>query len=216
MKTSTIISVLTITMALSVQTLKADDSRYIEAMQKSIQSVYKAQSIEELQSSVNALERIAGAEKTKWEPYYYVSFGYIMMANREQDSNKKDAYLDQASASIEKALALNSNESEIVALVGFIHMLRITVDPVTRGPQYSGLAMQSFGKASTLNPENPRALALTAQMQFGTAKFFGSSTTDACSTTKTAIEKFASYKSDNPLSPQWGNEMVQSLKKECN
>jgi len=216
MKTSTIISVLTAALLLSVQSLKADDNRYLEAMQKSIKSVYKAESIEELQNSVNALERIAGAEKTKWEPYYYISFGYIRMANLEQESIKKDAYLDQANSSIEKAVALNSNESEIVALVGFIHMIRITVDPATRGPQYSGLAMQTFGKASTLNPENPRALALMAQMQFGTAKFFGSSTADACNTTKTAIEKFASYKSDNPLSPQWGNEMIQSLKKECN
>ena len=63
-----------------------------------------AKSIGELQNSVNTLERIAATEKIKWEPYYYVSFGYIMMANREQEAAKKDVYLDQANASIEKAI----------------------------------------------------------------------------------------------------------------
>ena len=89
-------------------------------------------------------------------------------------------------------------------------MMRVTVDPATRGPQYSGLAMQTFGKASAINPENPRALALMAQMQYGTAKFFGSPTTEACSTLNAALEKFDSYKSENPLSPQWGREMSWS------
>jgi len=216
MKTLNIIPILIGALLLLVHSLLANDERYMEAMQKNIQAVYTASSMEDLQNSVNTLERIAAAEKTKWEPYYYASFGYIMMANREQEGGKKDIYLDQAIAAIEKAKAINANESEIVALEGFAHMIRVTVDPATRGPQYAGLAMQTFGKASTLNPENPRALALLAQMQYGTAKFFGSPTTEACGTLITALEKFDTYKSENPLSPQWGREMALGLKKECN
>jgi hypothetical protein len=194
----------------------ADDTRYLEAMQKSIESVYKAKSVTELQSTVNTLERIAVAEKVKWEPYYYTSFAYIRMSNFEQENAKKDLYLDQANTSIEKAASINANESEIVALVGFIHMMRVAVDPAARGAQYSGMAMQAFGKATALNPENPRALALTAQMQYGTAKFFGSPSTEACNTLNNALQKFDSYRSDNPLAPQWGREMALGLKKECN
>lgn len=196
--------------------VNANDTRYVEAMQKSIQSVYQAKSIDELQNAVNSLERIASAEKVKWEPYYYMSFAFILMANQEQEPARKDTYLDQANAAIEKASAINANESEIVALVGFIHMIRVTVDPASRGAQYSGLAMQAFGKATALNPENPRALALTAQMQHGTAKFFGSPVTEACSTLNVALQKFDTYKSDNPLAPQWGREMAMGLKKVCN
>jgi hypothetical protein len=216
MKTSITILISTVLVLSFVTALNADDSRYLEAMQKNIQSVYKAQSIVDLQNAINNLDRIASAEKVKWEPYYYASFAYVMMANIEQESAKKDAYLDLANMSIEKALTINSGESEIVAMVGFIHMMRVNIDPATRGAQYAGLAMQTFGKASTLNPENPRALTLMAQMQFGTAKFFGSPTTEACGTLKVALEKFESYKSDNPLSPQWGREMANGLKKECN
>lgn len=216
MKTTNLLLSMAVLLFVIAGNVNANDTRYIEAMQKSILTVYKAKSIEELQTAVNSLERIASAEKVKWEPYYYMSFAYIMMANREQEAPKKDSYLDQANTAIEKASAINSNESEIVALVGFIHMMRVTVDPAGRGAQYSGLAMQAFGKATALNPENPRALTLTAQMQYGTAKFFGSPATEACATLNAALQKFDTYKSDNPLTPQWGREMAEGLKKECN
>jgi hypothetical protein len=216
MKTTKLLFLTAVLSLMATTAINADDTRYLEAMQKSIQSVYTAKSVAELQSAVNTLERIAAAEKVKWEPYYYTSFAYIRMSNFEQESAKKDMHLDQANASIEKAAAIDANESEIVALVGFIHMMRVAVDPAARGAQYSSMAMQAFGKATSLNPENPRALALMAQMQYGTAKFFGSPATEACGTLDTALQKFDSYKSDNPLAPQWGREMALGLKKECN
>ena len=69
MKTRTIILIVS---ALSIYTSNAlgNDNQYAEAMAKNIQTVYSSQSITELQGAVNALERIASAEKTKWEPYY--------------------------------------------------------------------------------------------------------------------------------------------------
>jgi hypothetical protein len=66
-----------------------------------------------------------------------------------------------------------------------------------------------------LNPENPRALALLAQMQFGTARFFGSSTIEACGTNTKALEKFEKFKSDNALAPQWGRGMAEEMRDEC-
>lgn len=193
----------------------ASDGKYIEAMTKNIELVYKAQTIEELQNIVNTFDRIANAEKTKWEPFYYSAFGNVMMANLEKDAARKDGYLDLALAANEKAKAIDANESEIIAMEGFINMIRLTVDPATRGQQYSMLSMQAFSKAVGLNPENPRALSLMAQMQFGTAKFFGTPPTEACSTTAKAIEKFATYKSDNPLAPRWGRQMTEELSKNC-
>jgi hypothetical protein len=138
-----------------------------------------------------------------------------MQATREQEVGKKDQYLDLAASQLDKAKAVKENESEIVALEGFIHMIRVTVDPATRGQKYSSLAFQSFGKAIGLNPENPRALVFMAQMQYGTAQFFKSSTEEACATLAQAIEKFASFKTDNPLAPQWGIGMANGMKGQC-
>lgn len=214
MKTINIIPLALLALALLAFKSAAND-RYTESMQKNIQVVYTAKTIDELQTAVNAFERIADAEKTKWEPFYYAGFGYVMMASREKEIQKKDAYLDLALKAINKAKTITSTESEIVALEGFVHMIRVTVDPASRGQQYSGLAMQNFGKAIGLNPENPRALSLMAQMQYGTAQFFGASTAEACGTLNKALEKFETYKPANPLAPVWGKQIAEGMKAQC-
>lgn len=193
----------------------ANDDRYAAAMKKHIQAVYQAKTMEEYLQAVNAFDRIGATEKTKWEPLYYSAFGNIMMANQEKEAAKKDAYLDLAMVAIGKAKAIAPQESEVIALEGFAHMIRVTVDPASRGPQVAPLAMQTLGKASALNPENPRAVVLSAQMQHGTAKFFGSSTTEACALATQALEKFNTFTSDNPLAPQWGRGMAEQLKAQC-
>lgn len=193
----------------------ANDPKYVEAMKKNIDAIYKAQTIEELQQSVNAFQRIADAEKTKWEPSYYAAFGNILMATKATDGAKKDLYLDMAMESIKRCKTILPDDSEVVALEGFAYMIRVTVDPASRGQQFAGLAMQTFGRAVSLNPENPRALSLLAQMQYGTAQFFGSSTAEACATLDKSLAKFESYKSENPLAPVWGKQVAEGLKTQC-
>lgn len=214
MKHVNIIPLLIAALACLAVIASAND-RYTEAMQKNIEVVYTAKSVEEIQAAVNAFERIGDAEKSKWEPFYYASYGYLMIALRVNEPAAKDKQLDLALETLKKASAVNSAESEIVALEGFIHMIRVTIDPASRGQQYSGLAMQTFGKAIGMNPENPRALALMAQMQYGTAQFFGSPTTEACGTLNKALEKFETYKSTNPLAPVWGKSMAEGMKAQC-
>jgi hypothetical protein len=197
------------------QLVFANDGKYEQAMKSNIDAIYKAQTIEGLQSSTNAFERIAIAEPQKWEPNYYAAFGYIMIGNKEKDPSKKDQHLDRALSFIEKAKAIVPAESEVIALEGFVHMLRITIDPPSRGQKYAPMAMQTFGKAISTNPENPRALSLLAQMQYGSAQFFGGSTTEACATLTKALEKFDTFKSENTLAPTWGKGMAEGLKSQC-
>lgn len=207
-------AIFAIILTLIVTTLSAQD-KYRETMLKNIDAAYKAKTVAEHQASANAFERIAAAEKTKWEPYYYAAFSHVMMANSETDNAKKDTYLDLATKSLDQAKAIKANDSEITALEGFVHMMRVTIDPATRGQEYSGKAFRSFSTAVALNPENPRALALLAQMQFGTAQFFGSSTSEACSTAEKSLQKFETYKAEDALSPQWGKQIAEGLKATC-
>lgn len=197
-----------------VSTLTAQD-KYTENMLKNIQAGYQAQTVAEHQVAANAFERIAAAEKTKWEPFYYAGYNYVMMANVETDASKKDAYLDLAARNIDQAKAIKANDSEIIALEGFVHMIRVTVDPQTRGQEYSGKAFRSFSTAVSLNGENPRALMLMGQMQYGTAQFFGTPTTDACGTIQKSVEKFESFKADSLIAPQWGKAFAEKLKENC-
>jgi hypothetical protein len=201
--------------ALILLTLFMFTDKYSEQMIKNIEVVYNNSSIEDIQKSVNTFDRIGSAEKTKWEPYYYASFGYIMMAVREQDATKKDALLDLAATAIDKATAIKANESEIVTLEGFIHMIRVSVDPASRGQKYSTLAMQSYGKALGINPQNPRALALMAQLQFGTARFFKQEPVEACQTATKALALFDSKPFELAIAPSWGRGMTEELVKGC-
>src|SRR5690349_2396461 len=102
MKTLNILPVLLAALILAlVSSASANDGKYEAAMKKNIQAVYQAKTVDEYQQAVNSFDRIALAEKTKWEPHYYSAFGCIMMATQEKDGAKKDAYLDQAVAAID-------------------------------------------------------------------------------------------------------------------
>jgi len=188
--------------------------KYTEQMTRSINAIYNAQTPVEFQEAINTFERIGSAEKTKWEPFYYASFGYVLLATEAELSNR-DAILDQATSALNKASAIRPNDSEIIALEGFITMIRLTADPATRGPQYSMQAMQSFGKAVALDSNNPRALALMAQMQLGTAQFFKQEPTEACATARKALELFSSATPTDPLAPAWGKSMTEGLLVNC-
>ncbi len=216
MKTLTIIPLLIAALLFTVvRTALANDDKFVAAMKKNIASLYEAKTLSEYQEVINTLQRIAAAEKDRWEPHYYMGFGYVMMANLETAGTLKDQQLDRALGAIATAQETQANNSEIIALEGFVHMMRVAIDPASRGPRYSGLAMETFGKALHVNPDNPRALALMAQMQYGTAQFFGSSTAEACATLQKALENFNKQRSDNPLAPQWGSGMAEAMKGQC-
>lgn len=209
-------STLTLTLiVLCISSLFANDDKFKAAMLKNIHLVYTADSVSQYQQAANGLERIAQAEPTRWEPLYYTAFAYILMSNKETDKAKRDLYLDQAVAAISKAKALVHDESEVMALEGFAYMMRIPIDPASRGMMFAPKAMQAFERAVALNGSNPRALALKAQMEFGTAQFFKSGTEASCALNARALELFATHVPKDELSPAWGKDMAEGLAKNC-
>ena len=163
---------------------------YIEAMAEGMTMLENAQSHEDLVAAANQFERIAEAETNKWHPSYYASFAMTMVAANQKDPAQIDSNLDAAQRFIDKASSVSENNAEILALQGFIYMLRIGVDPGTRGQQYSGMSVTFLQKAKAIEPENPRVLHLLAQLSFGTSMFFGSDTSEACNMNDIALERF--------------------------
>ncbi|MDW3191564.1 MAG: tetratricopeptide repeat protein [Cytophagales bacterium] len=178
-----------------------------KAMGTNVPLVFSSNTPADLTPVINKLNRIGAAEKDRWEPHYYVAFGYLRMSQMMQEAAEKDKYLDLALQSVEQAESILPNDSELEAMRGFIIMIQLTVDPGTRGMTHSPLAMASFQKAVALNPENPRAHYLLGQMQFGTAQFMGGDTSEACASIAKAIELFDQQEaSDNPFAPTWGKQ----------
>ncbi len=205
---------LSLTMVALIFTASAND-KYEKAMLKNISLVYEANTVDDHQQAINNLTRISNVEKNKWEPYYYITYSYIIMSFMEQDASKKDSYIDLAQAALDKGLAIAPEESELVTLQGFTHTARLNVDPMNRGAQYSGMATKVLRQAIKLNPENPRALLLMGQMMYGTAQFMGGSTTEACAMIEKSLDKFETAKPSHALSPKWGKGQATNALKQC-
>lgn len=190
-------------------------NQYEAAMQAAIEKLFAAQSPEELQAVANTFERIGQKETDKWHPRYYGALTHIMLSFQLQDNTAKDRQLDLAQELVEAGQELSPENSELTALEGFILMLRIPIDPATRGPQYSGMSMGALQKAIALDPENPRAQMFLADMQFGTARFFGSDNSEGCATLQKALALFESNEPASALAPAWGKEWAEQNSKQC-
>ena len=208
---------LIIFIGLLVSSMVLANGQFEKAMGKNIPAVFSSNDAESLQVAINQLNRIGEAEGNRWEPYYYVAFGYVRMSGMYETAEEKDKYLDLAMEAVEKGETIKPNDSEIEALKGYVNMIKLTVDPASRGMTYSGLAFNSFNKAVQLDPNNPRAHYLLGRMQYGTAQFMGGDGKEACGSLSKAQELFSQADdSSNSISPSWGKGATdEAIKQIC-
>lgn len=193
----------------------AQNKKYMQTMSSSIPGIFQAETIDAFDPLANKFDRIGQAEGDQWEPYYYASLSYVFKAFRMEDLQSKDAVLDQAMTTLQKSAAISENNAEIVALQGFINMIKIGVDPGTRGQTLSPKVMADFGKALKLDPENPRANLFMGQMLYGTAQFFGTGVNDACALVDKSLALFDAQSSNPGIAPSWGQPSAMQYKEQC-
>jgi tetratricopeptide (TPR) repeat protein len=210
-KITILIALLVLGFALHAQNQEA----YMKAMMTGLQSMSKERTVENLQASASQFERIAANASGQWHPHYYAALNYLNLSMQVKGISTKDQYSDKAKSFVEKAKELAPNNSEVAALEGFLYMTQLAADPDTRGQMLSPKAMQTFGAALTLNPKNPRAMALMAQMQYGMAQFFNSPTTNACGMNAQSIAVFEAEEKGKSFDPTWGIELAQQMKGKC-
>ena len=190
---------------------------YEDAMENTLTEMREVRAIPELQAVANKFERIGEAEKSKWLPYYYSAYCYVMMTTQDENIANWDGYLDRADEILDQTIKLKKPDmAEVLALRGFLNMMRITVDPAVRGQEYSMKSAAYLQQAHMINEQNPRVNLMMGQMQFGTAQFFGSGTADACqkfADTKLMFEKEESEKLG--ILPSWGKYQLESMLRQC-
>jgi tetratricopeptide (TPR) repeat protein len=208
--------VLVLLVSCGVATAMEMPSKYIEMMEKTITALFEAKDLDDYRAVANTFERIGQAEPDKWHPHYYLSLTHIFMSFQEGTATQKDGFLDEARSALQIAhTRFGDDHSELIALGGFIEMISISIDPASRGPQNSGVAFKMLNKAIELNPQNPRAHYLLASMQIGTAQFFGSDISEACSNLQKAVDLYETEQREYPLDPAWGKEWAVDRKAEC-
>lgn len=201
---------LTSGMALAAQ---AQSEQYQDAMKQQVgmldsSSTYSSTGMQQL---ANTFERIAEAEKTQWLPYYYAAYCRVNETYMVKDKGKVDELADKATLNLEKAMALKGKDSEISCILSMIASSRIAVDPMTRGAKYGPESGTHLAEAKQLNPENPRVYMLEGQSLLYTPEAFGGSKTKAKETFDLCLKKYAAFKPESAIAPNWGEAYVKEL-----
>ena len=196
-------TILTAAILMILGTAMAQQANFESAMKETLTLFDSAKTANDIQAVASRFERIATTESSKWEPFYYHAFAYINLSFREKDGDKKDALLDIAQKSIDKALEVNGDKSELYALQGFLYQGRIQVSSM-RGMTYSQKASDILEKAVKENPKNPRALFLLGQNIYYTPKMFGGGSQNALPKFQEAKALFDSENGKTGINPKWG------------
>ncbi|NIG51955.1 hypothetical protein [Chitinophaga sp. Cy-1792] len=191
----------------------AQSAQYQDAMTKNISDLDSTSTFKPdvLQQKANVFERIANAEKTQWQPYYYAAYCNIMSALMQQDKSKVDAMADQAETDLTLADQLSPKNSEISCIKSLIATARLTVNPMDRAQKYGPMAAQLLEEGKTFNPENPRVYLLQGQSLIYTPEQFGGSKEGGKKLLELALQKYSSFKPATTLDPTWGEGYAKGL-----
>lgn len=185
-----------------------------QAMGQALGQLGSARNADDLQAASHSFQRISNAADDNYLPGYYGALALVHRSFALTDANQRDASLNEADKLIASLRQAHPQNDEVEVLYGYALMARMVIDPQTRGQQYSPQVMQSFGKAMSMNPQNPRAAAMMARMELGTSQFFGSPKDKACGLAHHALELYASEK-DRGFEPAWGREQAQEVVTAC-
>jgi tetratricopeptide (TPR) repeat protein len=196
--------------------LFAQDDKYIKAMEPKVAMLDSNNSADSWKELANSFERIAEAEKTKWEPYYYAAFAVVMAGNMSlpqdgsfgDNSAVTDPLADRAEKLINKADELNKNNSEIYCVKKMISSFRMMGNVMSRFQTDGAKASEALEKAKALNANNPRVYILEGQDKFYTPEQFGGSKEEAKKLFEKANSIFTSSKPATSTEPQWGRGQV--------
>ena len=191
----------------------AQNDKYMSAMVPKVAAVDTTVSSTGWLELGNSFERIAESEKTQWLPYYYAALcnvmnGYMLSNAPAGGTAQSDQIADKAEVLLNKAEAMEKENSDIYCIKKMIATLRMMVDPQTRYQTYGATAAEALAKAKTLNPKNPRVYFLEGQDKFFTPEQFGGSKTEAKALFEESLILYASGKPASPIDPQWGKRQV--------
>lgn len=202
--------------SLTITAAFGQNEKFVKAMEPKVAMLDSNNTIESWKDLANSFERIANAEKTQWEPYYYAAYCTVMAGNfsMPQDgsfgdnSAISDPMADKAEGFINKAAELSKDNSEIYCVMKMVYSLRMMGNPMARYMTDGTKAAEALAKAKSLNANNPRVYILEAQDKFYTPEQYGGSKEEAKLLFEKASDIFKTTPPANTIEPQWGRGTV--------
>jgi hypothetical protein len=157
-------------------------------------------------------EQLYSLDKTNWLiPYYAGMTRSIMCLLKMGD---RDALANDALLWVARAKAIEVND-EIYCAESLAYTAKMSVNPALRWFTYEGKIKNTLSLAKKLNPSNPRAYILEANIQQKLPFIFGG----GCKSAKPFIQKAELFISNqnkvNSIEPSWGIQSLVKLKKAC-
>jgi hypothetical protein len=190
---------------------KVSNDKFITAMETNLKMLDTANAPSTLIMLANNFERIGKAEQKQWQPFYYASFCYAMMASGAPDKTKIDFLAEKAESFLTLAEAIDKNNSEISTLHGMIIYSKILVDPISRWQTMGKEAAGYLAKAKEQNPANPRPYLIEGRATLYTPEALGGGAAAAKPIAEECIKKFDAFVPDNTIAPKWGKSSAKKL-----
>ena len=194
---------------LQVQAQATNQSKALEAAVMQFNQATKNQAYQELYLQ---FEQLYAVNKTNWLiPYYAGMTRSIMCLLKLGD---KDALANDALLWVGRAKSIMAND-EVYCAESLAYTAKMSVNPLLRWLTYEGKIKKSLSLAKKLNPNNPRAYVLEANIQQKIPFIFGG----GCKSVKPLIQKaelcFNAQTKVNSVEPSWGFQSLVQLKKAC-
>lgn len=199
---------------IGVTSLLASD--YEKGMQKGLEMLTNAKTLQATVDVINYFERIAEANKSEWLPLYYAAYSSLSVGFQQEKTGMKDEWYQKGIAFIERAKTIKKDESELVALEAYLKLMYISNDPMVRAQTQTAEAIGLLQQAKTLNPANPRPWFIHGQNTFHTPEFFGGGAGNAKPLLEKASTLYKTFTPSNSLMPVWGKERCEELLDNCN
>jgi hypothetical protein len=194
----------------------AQSEKYMANMKSNIAAIDTSfRNPQNLLTLANNFERIAVAEKNQWLPYYYAALCQVNYTYMEKDKSKVDAIADKATELIDKAEALQPNNSEISCIKSMIASAHMMVNPMQRYQEYGPEAASYLDAAMQQDPTNPRPEYLKGQGLKYTPEQFGGGCVTAKPVLQSSLDKYGKFVPASELHPNWGKQRVETLISEC-
>jgi hypothetical protein len=189
-------------------------NKYQQAMEKNVYMLDTAMKTATYLKLFHNFKRIADIEKDKWLPLYYAGSCAMSYAGGTEDLNIIEQWTDVAEEYALKADSLSPQNPEIMILRASNLFIKIQVDMMARGFNYTVKSANLLEKAKKLDPKNPRVYIQMGFMKYMTPQQFGGDKSKACEFFHKAEELLIDVNTQT-IDVHWGKDEAASMLRRC-
>jgi len=201
--------VLFILLQATVQAQVNNHAKALEAAVIQFNQTNKSPAYKELYQQ---FEQLYAVDKTNWLIPYYAGMTKSLMCLLKMGD--RDALANDALLWVSRAKSIVKND-EVYCAESLAYTAKMSVNPTLRWLVYEGKIKNALRLAKKLNPNNPRAFILEANIQQKLPFIFGG----GCNAVKPLMQKaelcLNNQTKRNPIEPSWGMQSLIQLKKAC-